>query len=892
MKAVLQGGVSARIVVRANHGRLYGIRPAVIPHKLYHTAIAAQNTLPHLFVRRTLLGRVPSVLNAQLPIVSNETLLAKSAYSTVMESSLEPILQDQREVNDMVLGLYKGVKAGKKAAPYTCKKVTFELGEKGNEMQVFSWKFNDWDYKTGQLPTYARGLFTYRDPVTNNHEIVVRGYDKFFNMGEVKRTAWNWIRENTKAPYELSLKENGCIIFISGLKDGKLLVCSKHSTGSVKDAESHAQVGERWIDKHLASVGKTRAELSKHLRDLNATAVAELCDDSFEEHILPYTDEKSGLYLHGINFNVPKFTTYSSKDVQNFAEMYGMRKTDFFESQDVDSLKKFLETSAETGTWDGRDVEGFVIRCKARDGPDQPWHDWFWKYKFEEPYLMYRQWREVTKTMLSGKAPKIRKHKEVTKDYLEFAKSYFEKKPELVKQYQANHGIIELRNVFLEHKGVKGAELVKLDLEAEPKDTGEEKLVLVPVGTIGCGKTTVALALSKLLGWGHIQNDSLSSPNKPQKFARGVDEKLARHNAVIADRNNHLRRERQQIIDDIENVRPSVQFVALNYVHSKPDVSPEDYLQRIRKVTEDRVFRRGDNHQTIQAASTSSQEVTEIMKGFLERFEPLDSSEGPDTSFHTVIDLDIEADSRTNLESVLRRLHKEFPAIVTEVPSPEKLDEAIEYAIKEYQPLNGTPVLKKGLDMRTVEYFSLRVPQKSVIDVLESKLETVPAEEKAFYEELKSKKRVHSTLHVTLFHREHLKDSQGKQIPERQSLLDMYGNMLSSPNQPIKCVIKLRKAVWDGKCMAIVVELVPVDTTTLPCVPEVPHITIGTKSSDIKPKESNDMLKVWKTGSDKEKIHEIDLGGVELEGTLNVCGGDPPGPHFGPMRLRRNKRRR
>jgi tRNA ligase len=40
--------------------------------------------------------------------------------------------------------------------------------------------------------------------------------------------------ESHQGPYELSVKENGCIIFISGLEDETLL-CSKHSTGVRQD---------------------------------------------------------------------------------------------------------------------------------------------------------------------------------------------------------------------------------------------------------------------------------------------------------------------------------------------------------------------------------------------------------------------------------------------------------------------------------------------------------------------------------------------------------------------------------------------------------------------------------------------------------------------------------
>ncbi|KAF8430312.1 RNA ligase-domain-containing protein [Tirmania nivea] len=810
----------------------------------------------------------------------------------------EPRLQRPKEVNNLIKQMEVGLKKG---AGYTCRRTTFKLVSR--DMEVHSWKFNDFDYKKNKLPTFARGLFTYRKPSSGDHEIVIRGYDKFFNINEVSKTKWGWIKENTKGPYELTVKENGCIIFISGLSDDSLLVCSKHSTGAREDVDlSHAMAGERWVDKHLASVGKTRAELSRHLRELNATAVFELCDDSFEEHILAYAEDRAGLYLHGINFNVPKFATCSQREVQKFAETYGMRKTDYFEMQDVDSLKKFLEEAAETGSWDGKDVEGFVIRCNAREGPTDPsWHDWFFKYKFEEPYLMYRQWREVTKAMLSGKQPKYKKHEEVTKEYLNFARLYFQQDPKLVKEYQANHGIIKLRDAFLEKRGMKGSDLVKIENEGgvskdeiggarEAGESGDIKLVLVPIASIGCGKTTLAIALSRLFQWGHIQNDNLTGgSNRPARFARAVVHSLNTRQAAIADRNNHQKRERKQIFDDVGNSAHAARFVALHYVHYRPNVDPHEYKDRIRKVTQDRVFNRGDNHQTIQAASKSQREIVSIMEGFLKRFEPVEHDEQPDGAFHTVIDLDVEADSRTNLETTLLHLKEAFPSVINKMPTKEEMDEAIEFALNEYQPkagkggkqqqqqqqqtAKGPAQQPKKEKPKPIEYFAVQVPYKEIYITLETIFEVLPAEQRSFFYQLRDSNRIQKAFHVTLIHRAS-KSYNGNQIAKNQAMWDKYVNMTTAAEEPNKVKVRLDKVVWDGKLMAIVVNLDDefAEGKGLRCANEVPHITVGTKSQDIKPRESNDLLVTWKAGKDGkgEKIHVADLGGVEVYGKVEA----------------------
>ena len=59
-------------------------------------------------------------------------------------------------------------------------------------------------------------------------------------------------------PYALSLKSNGCIIFIALLKSTKLLITSKH---------------EKWLRKHLEIKGKTQANLATTQRLSDLTAV-------------------------------------------------------------------------------------------------------------------------------------------------------------------------------------------------------------------------------------------------------------------------------------------------------------------------------------------------------------------------------------------------------------------------------------------------------------------------------------------------------------------------------------------------------------------------------------------------------------------------------------------
>jgi tRNA ligase len=685
-------------------------------------------------------------------------------------TSVPYVEQDPQEVQTLVAALNKATDKGKRN--WRAKKTTFEV--EGSDITVDSWRFQDWDYKRRDLPTYARGLFTTKNR-KGQQEIAVRGYDKFFNVDETNETKWPNLRTKTQGPYELTLKENGCIIFISGLEDGTLVVCSKHSTGARSDVElSHSKAGEKWVDRQLAAIGKTREKLARELRARNATAVAELCDDDFEEHILAYGPDKAGLYLHGMNLNMPEFMTYPSEHVQKFADDWGFRKVGVTLFDDIDAVKNFLEGVAETGAHEGRDVEGFVIRCRMSPNPPSlPYSDWFWKYKFDEPYLMYRQWRECTKALISGKPPKYKKHTKITEEYLLFARKRLAQDPRLGKLYNQNHGIIKLRDDFLAYKQMKGSEAANLEKEFGFDDDSSSVtsgIVIVPIATIGCGKTTVAVSLLNLFQrWGHVQNDNIQGKGRPAQMVRKVMQLMADgHPVVISDRNNSERREREQIIKDVKLQHTEARLVAMNFSHGD--------IEEVRRVTRERVLARGDNHQTIQAASDGDK-VIAIMENFIHRFQPCDPENSPDDGFDLIVDLDPSKGSRENLETMVTELHKKYPKLIPELPSKEAMDEAVKAAIDDYAPSlkhtipdrsNKKPddkaqsQPKKAAKKKPLEYMSISVPANDVNGTLQAAFAGADAEASKLYKLLQGTRRIQPQFHITLMHR-----ANSKEHPEK-----------------------------------------------------------------------------------------------------------------------------
>jgi tRNA ligase len=566
---------------------------------------------------------------------------------------------------------------------------------------------------------------------------------------------------------------------------------------------------------------------------------------------------------------------------------------------DVDKVKAFLDNVSETGAYEGRDTEGFVIRCQARDSDGAPWHDWFFKYKFEEPYLMYRQWRECTKAIIGGRSPRFKKHKKITEEYLLYAKRRLMADPKLGRRYNDNHGIIALRNDFLDFKGLKGSDIIKLEIENGEHSEITNNVILVPIATIGCGKTTLGVALCKLFGWEEFQNDNIEGKGRrPERFVDQVTMRLASSPVVFADRNNHQKREREQFIRQVTKIVQNATLVALHWVHDKAN------MPQIQQSLRERVLSRGDNHQTIHADSKSHREVLEIMDGFIRRFEPLEPETSPDRDFDFVINLDPLSSTRDNLESVVSQLHEKYPALFKEsMPSADELDDAIAFAMNDYKPqtkhtlsFDGkkgqknspknksaatkdvvvhTANIAKGAKEPKLEYFAVQLPPPRVRSVLQAVFDGLPPERARFYRTLEQTRRMQMEFHVTLIHRVHASSKPA----EWDALVKAYeaasagdsgskggGAGKQDPSMG-RCGVQLERVVWDERIMCIVARLVG-DDGKWESVNRIAHITVGTASPAVKPKESNDLLERWLDGKtdgvDEEKVK----GSVVLDGVV------------------------
>lgn len=207
--------------------------------------------------------------------------------------------------------------------------------------------------------------------------------------------------------------------------------------------------------------------------------------------------------------------------VDAFAEEWGFIKTRVHVVNTIGEVREFTSHIAEVGEWEGEAVEGFVVRThvtepptegrgKQRASKDQspysPGSSFFFKVKFDEPYMMYRDWREATKKLLTTKGalspsiiPKGKMKRKETQVYVEWVIEEIKKNRKAFDGYNKGHGIIATREKFLawrEAQKEKG-ELKDEDVEEFVDKEKIQKAIIVPVAVPGSGESRVQLVVQE-----------------------------------------------------------------------------------------------------------------------------------------------------------------------------------------------------------------------------------------------------------------------------------------------------------------------------------------------------------------------------------------------------------
>jgi tRNA ligase len=618
---------------------------------------------------------------------------------------------------------------------------------------------------------------------------------------------------------------------------------------------SHSERGEYWLEEHVKKVGKTKEDLAKELFERNLTAVAEvrshllslspvkcadepssqLCDDSFEEHVLAYSSELTGLHLHGLNHNSPILSTLPSSEVSAFAKDRGFIPTTYSTFPSVPAVKTYCDTVQQDGGVEGPDgkihpVEGFVVRGHRKGGA--PGEAFFWKVKYDEPYLMYREWRELTRKLLKDlDGVNLNKIKsEESRLYVWWVRREIENDREKFAPWEHGKGIIKTRDEFLAWSKTKEAKTAKRELgiqvemdEEERRNRKFHKTLLVPVAIQGCGSSSssplpLSTVADRLLPQARPLSDS-SSPTSSDgvtfkattSFRRSrllTSSRRSRNrwrsrtsssptsallsplssllffftdSSLSLHRNNHTVKHRTDLTSLVASLAPAtnVRLVALVWPIDS-DTLPRD---KFHALCSSRIVDRGDNHQSLRAGEGHEQAVWQ----FLGQYNAFDlSGNAADSKFDEVIEMRAEWTQEEALQRALGELAKidgVLPSGVELPLSKEKVKEAIDHArdwkttVKKEAAAETKPRAAKSQAPR---YYGLSVS----VDLEKLVLEHLPQQDKdnksSLWNTLTKSSRIERHPHVTLVHNAELASTDEAFKAKKQALWDRYSSLVDA----------------------------------------------------------------------------------------------------------------
>ena len=201
--------------------------------------------------------------------------------------------------------------------------------------------------------------FTPRRVATEHEQVVARGYEKFFNYGEMEFTKPEALARNLKFPVEAYIKENGFLGIVSTDADGELIFTSKSTMGgdhAVMVKENLYKIyGEEAIEK-----------MREYANQYHVTFVFEIIDRERDPHIIHY-NHNYAILLDIIN-NDMKFDKLPYSSLKYVAKDIGLEYKQHYKTlNNVKELSEFIDKATDpkfrlkTDRIDDDCIEGFVF---------------------------------------------------------------------------------------------------------------------------------------------------------------------------------------------------------------------------------------------------------------------------------------------------------------------------------------------------------------------------------------------------------------------------------------------------------------------------------------------------------------------------------------------------
>jgi predicted kinase len=157
-----------------------------------------------------------------------------------------------------------------------------------------------WD----EYSSKARGLFL-------NHEgkVIMRGFDKFFNVGENLETSMENVLKQVEYPARIETKQNG-FLGIIGAKEQK----DEFRFYSKSGQTPYSALVERQFRRVIHDDAHTLHAIWSILRERNVTLVCEIIDVDSDRHIISY-DGSTCFFIHAIKNQQEFALDYEADDL-------------------------------------------------------------------------------------------------------------------------------------------------------------------------------------------------------------------------------------------------------------------------------------------------------------------------------------------------------------------------------------------------------------------------------------------------------------------------------------------------------------------------------------------------------------------------------------------------
>lgn len=205
-----------------------------------------------------------------------------------------------------------------------------------------------WD----EYSSKARGLF-----LNSAGDVVMRGFDKFFNLGENEQTSLDNVLEHMTYPARVEMKENGFLGLIGATEqeDGFRFYSKSGQT-------DYSPLIEKAFLRDLPDP-YTRHEIWQTMRAHDVTVACEIVDAESDQHIIHY-DKSRLYYLHAIHNHVEFAIDMQADSLLNTLFPY---RPDWYMIQDETGLRQALHDAALSSR-EGvviYSADGYMVKVKS-----------------------------------------------------------------------------------------------------------------------------------------------------------------------------------------------------------------------------------------------------------------------------------------------------------------------------------------------------------------------------------------------------------------------------------------------------------------------------------------------------------------------------------------------